>query len=83
MLEVAEECIRPISISVRSSVSKMFGDSAFHMPRVAPMGLQWGEMGENNLSHVLDCSCIFNMLLHFWGFIPKWLIIDSWWIPIL
>ena len=34
----------------------------------APMWLQWGEMGENDLSDLLDFSCIFNnSLLFFWG----------------
>ena len=35
----------------------------------APMGLQWGKMGEHNLSDFVVFSYIFNnTLLYFWGF---------------
>ena len=50
----------------------------------APMGLQWGEMGENNLDDFL----FFFFSLYLGGFygaytIPKWLIKVSRHIPIL
>ena len=50
----------------------------------APMRLQWGEMGKNNLSDLLFflalliiCYGIFGVLS-----IPEWPINDSWWIPL-
>ena len=40
------------------------------------MGLQWGEMGENNLSDFFVCSCFVNVFNGIFGYIiiPKWLI---------